>query len=649
MAYDPPLGSAIELIFDGTYIARAGGELVFSWPYASPRGDALNFDFTGAYSVPGGGALVFNFGIDQVVPPPEPVPTGEQPDFNIPWGRYPVSDHKAGAGWQSIRPVSRTLRNGWLRTMAMLAPSTDSDWSGSAPKDRKHDLGWERCALEAGPSFAAPWRNLVGKDRRRKISWDQFSLHGATDLALSYRYPPRCLVSVDMGWADAQPFDPGPFDSPWNNPPARDRHHQTTWGKAYYREICWRAYEPPAGDAVRLDIHKPLSQVGDGDHVAFYFDQFTYDRRCRWREPSGWRDAYFYRPGTPIPAGEIRRCYFVLNQALLTRLPERTPIDVSSITVSLDVDSFCWSLSATLNSVAALDLLRPGAPVEVEVNINGHLWIMQVERWNQSRRFAGGDRSVSGRSRSANLAAPFGPLINLAEAQARTAQQLAQGVLDEAALAGVSGWSLDWDLVDWLVPANTWAVADQTPMQAIQAIAAAADGIVQTDRENKVLRVMPRYGIMPWNWSGATPDVIVPEAMILTIDGSWEPKIQFNGAFVAGTTEGGISAKVTRAGSAGDVVAPMVTDPLITATEAGLAKGRGILAASGNWERQRLSIPLFPSPTVPGLLSPGTLLQVTDGISPWPCQVIGTSVTASRVRGGVVVRQTLDVERYRGD
>ena len=60
------------------------------------------------------------------------------------------------------------------------------------------------------------------------------------------------------------------------------------------------------------------------------------------------------------------------------------------------------------------------------------------------------------------------------------------------------------------------------------------------------------------------------------------------------------------------------------------------------------SIPLFPAASAPGLVLPGALIQVA-GNSSWNGQVIGTSVTASRVRGGVVVRQTLDVERYRGN
>lgn len=604
--------------------------------YTPPSGDALLFDFAGVYAPPEGGGIVFG---DR---PPEPYPV--VPDTAIPWGRFPVRDVATDGGWNQTRSLSRSICPGWMRQYRPVSTATACPWSSPAVLDRQSVQPWSRLAALAGKATAVPWHNPAGKDRRNRDPWAAFSLHADHARTLRYLYPPRQHRRTSLPHNRAAVLDAPLFDAPWGNPPPKDAFHGTTWGRKLYREICWRTYAPPAGDVLALNLEQRISQVGDGLDITVWFDQYSYDRRCRHREPSGWRDAYFYQPPAPIPAGQVRRVYHVLNQALLTRLPERTPIDVASITVSTDVDSFCWSLSATLNSVAALDLLRPGAPVDVEVNINGHVWILQVERWNQGRRFAGGDRSVTGRSRSAALAAPAGPIVTRTESQQRTAVQLAEAALDD-----IAGWTIDWDLVDWLVPGNLWSCDEQTPIQIIQDIAAAGAGFVQTHQAEKMLLVKPRYKVMPWQWASATPDLIVPEAMVLTMDGSWEPKVQYNAAFVSGTGAGGISAKVTRAGTAGDVIAPMYTDALITDTDVALAKGRGILAASGDWEAQRLSLPLFAAPTVPGLILPGTLLQVTGTGTGWTGQVIGTSVTASRSRGGVVVRQSIDVERYHGD
>ena len=613
--------------------------------YLPPTGSSVDAAFSGVYVAPDGGAIVLNFGID-IVAPEKPAPA--KPDFNIPWGRFPVRDNNTAGGWGGTRSVSRTIRQGWLKLL-LVQQETGSAWGQPDPKNTQRQSAWSDCKHKHTRTSRAPWRNLGVADRLAQLVWDKHRMEGGSSWLAPWSNPPRKHFERTLAWNRAQHVDYSLFDLPWGNPPPKDRHHLTRWGRKYYEEICWRRYDPPNGGSIDFSLHTLLSHVGDGDHIAFYFDKFTYDRRCRHREPSGWRDAYFYIQPPPIPYGVFKRCYFMLNQALLTRLPDRAPIDVASITLATDIDSFCWSMSATINSTESLDLLRTGSPVSVEASINGWLFNILVDRWNVGRRFMGDSRSVSGRSLSANLAAPFAPLISTSADSESLAQQLAAEVLAEAAIAGVSGWSLDWDIVDWLVPGGLWSVADKTPMEAIQDIVGVAGGFVQTHRTNKQLLIMPRFGVLPWNMSIATPALIIPESMILSLDGSWEPKIQYNAAFVSGTADGGISAKVVRSGSAGDVSAPMFTHALMTDTDVALAKGRTILGESGDWEKITFSIPLFPNGTQPGLVLPGTIIQVSNGYVSWNGQVIGTSITATRVRGGVVVRQSLSVEKYHGN
>lgn len=648
MAYLPPTGSSVDTAFSGVYVAPDGGAITFAWPYASPPGDRLDFDFSEPYTPPLGDAILFSFGVGTPVdPPPEPVPAPAKPDFNVPWGRFPVRDNNTAGGWTSTRPVSRTIRQGWLKLL-LVQQETGSAWGQPDPKNTQKQSSWSDCKGRYGKSSRSPWRNLGASDKSRRFKWDRQDGRDSSTIVY-WHSPPRRYERFALAWDRERHLDRGFFELPWGNPPPKDRHHRTLWGRKYYEEICWRRYEPPNGGNLDFSLSLLLSHVDDGDNIRFRFDQFTYDRRCRHREPSGWRDAYFYVQPPPIPYGIFKRCYFMLNQALLTRLPERTPVDVSSITLATDIDSFCWSMSATVNSASSLELFQTGSPVTVEASINGWLFNILVDRWNRGRRFAGASRTIAGRSLSANLAAPFAPSISTSESTESLAQQLAAKVLSEAALAGVSGWSLDWDIVDWLVPGGLWSVADAAPIEAIQDIAGVGGGFVQTHRTDKQLLILPRYGVMPWSWASATPAVIIPEAMVLSEDGSWEPKIQFNAAFVSGTADGGISAKVVRNGSAGDAPAPMFTHALMTDTDAALAKGRVILAQSGDWERVTISIPLFQNGTQPGLVLPGTLVQMTNGSVSWNGQVIGTSVTASRVRGGVVVRQSLTIERYHGD
>ena len=105
----------------------------------------------------------------------------------------------------------------------------------------------------------------------------------------------------------------------------------------------------------------------------------------------------------------------------------------------------------------------------------------------------------------------------------------------------------------------------------------------------------------------------------------------------------GVQALVKRTGTAGEVQAALVSDSLITATAAASERGRIILAENGNWSKYQISLPLMTSGTEPGLILPGSLLQVTT----WKAQVSGTSITAKRQSGGgLSVRQNLEIERW---
>lgn len=61
----------------------------------------------------------------------------------------------------------------------------------------------------------------------------------------------------------------------------------------------------------------------------------------------------------------------------------------------------------------------------------------------------------------------------------------------------VTGWALDCQIVDWLVPAGAWS-RQGTPIDAINDIATAAGGYVQPHATQPALRVLPRYPAASW-------------------------------------------------------------------------------------------------------------------------------------------------------
>lgn len=334
----------------------------------------------------------------------------------------------------------------------------------------------------------------------------------------------------------------------------------------------------------------------------------------------------------------------MINKALLTRLPERTAIDIKSMTIKTDWDSAFWQLSAELGSDSALDLLdpTPDGPIEVEVNINDHLFNLQIESGGGSRGFGSRSRSVNGRSLTAQLAAPEAPTQTKIFTSNYTAKQIVDEELDN------TGFSATMTPEDWLVPADVYSYNNKTPMQVIREVADACGAFILAGMATQTMAIEPRYKEKPWELDTATPDVIIPAAMCKTISYSWDVRPEYNGVYLIGEA-GGISTRVIRDGSAGDKLAQSVTDKLMTATDPAYARARTIIGGSGKWKKYQLELPVFYTPTVPGIIQPGMLLQYDDTASSWIGVVTAVSVNAGRSDGVLKVRQTVDVERYLGD
>ena len=462
-------------------------------------------------------------------------------------------------------------------------------------------------------------------------------------LSASWLVPPEVLIHHESAFRNAE--ERGlQVEGPWLSPPEVNRFHETLWGKKYYERICLRKYDPPPGGGIGFHLDHPIEVCGDGDHADFFFDPYSYDERCTQREPSGWRENATFKPVVRvIPRPPVLGVYIVQNNAMLCRLPDRTPIDVLSMALSSKIDSWCWEFRAVLGSASDLALVRSsdGSPVPVEAEINGWKWVVMVEDSGGSRQFPKGSFSVSGRSLSAELAAPYAPVKTYTEGSERLAQQLAAAELE------YTDWIFDWDIEDWIVPGGVFSVSNQTAMETIMAIVRAAGGEIQSHRTDKVLRAISRYPISPWSWAGETPVISLHESVIITLGWRHERRPGYNGVYVSGSTSGGVNVFVKRYGTEGDSQAQMIVDPLITAVEAGRERGRVTLSRAGRWSAQRLSLPLMSGTDLPGLLACGDLIEVQEGGGTWRGQISDVSVTANR-QNGLKVYQNIEVERYHG-
>ena len=274
----------------------------------------------------------------------------------------------------------------------------------------------------------------------------------------------------------------------------------------------------------------------------------------------------------------------------------------------------------------------------MEITINGWVWTALIDSDDETAAWLGNGRRVAGRSRAAYLAAPYAPTRSRVVTQIRLAQQLA-----DLELAG-TGWSLDWECLDWLVPASAWTYTDLTPVDAIRRIAASIGAIVQTHRTDDVLSVRAKYPVKPWGWDSHAPDHIVLPDYTVSRSGSYAGGTRPNAVVVRGERYG-IAARVIRAGTAGDIYAGSVVDSLIT--NAAAAQDRAIYEMSHIGPSRQVSVemPLFPSGAGPGLIEPGRVVLMS-GQDEYRSVSRGCSISAQRTGAQLRVRQTITVERH---
>lgn len=322
-----------------------------------------------------------------------------------------------------------------------------------------------------------------------------------------------------------------------------------------------------------------------------------------------------------------------INTLELHRVDTGQALLAYGFTLTIDADSWTWSWSATLRADAlALVQRAPGGdPVMVEAVLNGKAYRFLVERVARDTRFASSRLSVSGRGLAAILAAPLAPSLTHSSTAAMTAQQLMANVLT---INGVElGWDLDWELDDWPVTAGAWTLQGSY-MDAVVDIAAAAGGYVQPHATEQRLRILPRYPAAPWDWSTITPDYELPAAPVAVEATEWIDKPAYNRIFVGGTSTG-VFGPLTRAGAAGDLIAPQVNHPLITHIDAWRQRGRAELASGGRQAHLQLTLQVLPET---GLILPGKFIRYLGAP--------GIGIVRSTSYDWSTKRQTIGVETH---
>ena len=525
------------------------------------------------------------------------------------WGLSAPQPGGTGARWQPGRNAAK---------------SVDLRQNTTAPVLREPAAGWQR-ALGEHAAFTGVQQHGVGHSVDARLL-HQVAAHLQRSAALGLQAAIELHLEPRAHWTRAAPvlvMHQGRSGASTIHPSRQ--FHAARWQPAM-RPLSGRspAPQPPLPDAPCYlpDANLVFEAAWSADaHLVFV---------CERHEPG------------PNPEPEalivipIQRYYVVINDVILRRVDGNYELLAYGFNMAIDRDSWTWSFSATLRA-DALPYLEPGSrtePVELEATINGAPYRLQVEKIGRDTQFGAVRIRISGRGRAAILAAPYAPVLNFGNSAPRTAQQLMADVLT---INGVSiGWDVDWGLVDWPVPAGAWAMQGSY-IDAITDIAAAAGGYVQPHATDATLRILPSYPKPPWEWDTITPDIELPAAAASVESIEWVDMPAYNRVFAGGVSKG-VFGPFTRAGTAGNLIAPQVTHALITHADAHRQRGLAELSNTGRQAHYQLKTQVMPET---GIIVPGKFVRYVGG-----APVIGIVRSTSLDWSRPVMRQTIGVETH---
>ncbi len=310
-------------------------------------------------------------------------------------------------------------------------------------------------------------------------------------------------------------------------------------------------------------------------------------------------------PCVLIPEREIavRRSYMSINSASLVRWPDLTPLPVTAMSVETDFDSWCWGFSATLAGPEAWALVQPNPlACEVLATINGQQWKFLLDVPSTNRSFNSDQVTLKGRSRSAWLHDPYTPSTNRDESAPREMQQLGEAALLD------TGWTLDWQLENWVVPAGRYS-SWNTPIGALLRLVQTTDDGLYTDPLLPILTAQKRWPMASWLLDAATVDLSIPESAIISLSQSPVYSLPLNGVYVSGISHGAL-ALVKIAGTDGALQPnDPITHELLCDEEGVSARQRGLNALSDSGAGFTMDAETLFTEEI-GLVRPGMVVSI---------------------------------------
>ena len=624
--------------------------------------------------------------------------------------------------WEKTTFIHETVSNNWEEGTPvdefteflagdgdyMSAPSIDADWNVMTTVDELSDIHLCKPLVIIDYYTSHLWKQFLTVDEFDKICWDSF-FYRDWIYDVKWRAPGPKDIEKKMSWDTLNPLSDSLVVN-WRQPGPKDKRMIVPWGPVEYFAYCQTHYYPPDNGVVNFKS-EPFDSKLAGICMSIVFDVegLNSDPRCPYdHKKSGSRDPYnhgidvdIYYPYYP-PEKEQ---YYMLNTVLVKRLPDNIPIEVTSISIKYDKQSWLWSFSLTIgkDKHEYLDLIKPNPLnsnifTDIEIYINGWKWICRVESWDESRVFAKDSWRISGRSPSMELGYPQNVKTSYIYNPSNGASSTAGGqIIDdilEGTMLGVpdTGWSIDWDAYIgtneihtgfdpndasfWGIKDGSFSWTDKTQIEVIKSLTESIGAFIITNPyctgTGKKLIIRPKYDQPPWYWNTANQYRPVIDHYINT---SYAPEVgrnysqlaTYNSVYVMGqhsteaqktnTTEGIVVVEVYRdgVGPGNRVYSEDIVNPYLYNWQAALELGRMTLCETGEWLNHKLRLFSLAeytdaTPKISRLILPGDFVQVSEKNTTWCGMASSTEVTANVVNGSAfAVYQNIEVQQYIGN
>ncbi|AUR84133.1 hypothetical protein NVP1049O_24 [Vibrio phage 1.049.O._10N.286.54.B5] len=424
------------------------------------------------------------------------------------------------------------------------------------------------------------------------------------------------------------------FNLPFSSHDSRGNDISVKWGDRLPGWNCSTKYRPPAVGLFSIRFSDPW--VTTNSPVTLRFTKSP--EYCEY-DPGGGiinpnpdlPDLDFKVPIDP----QIRRVYLMEPTLTCKRVSDNLVIVINSVSISDRRGQHTKSINIEFSS--KIDAKHAENELLI-ISINGYDFYALAETPTKREIFGSATYSSGGRSRTATLAEPWMLPISYTNTVSRSLAGLLGDMLEN------TGWSIQLEGIDdFNVPTGAFSISGKSPIDSVSDAVKQLGCMTIADEFTSVIKVVPQWPTAPWAMGGTIPDANIHDAVIIDYNSTEQINKLCNGIWIRGEQHG-ISARVKRTGTAGDILTQDKSSQLIVDVQAARVAGTVALADTGKKEQITINLPIMAD--LPPLTK-GMLVGVTYRSEVFKATLDSVSITASMSDSeGLDVNQSIVLIRH---